>query len=81
MTTITFQTNSKDAKRLYLMLQSYGVDAIEMIEDVTLEEINEPFELTEEDLIAIAKSDKDIKANRVSTAEEVQKRARALCMK
>ncbi len=33
MTTVTFQTNSIDAMRLYSMIQSYGVETIEIKED------------------------------------------------
>ncbi len=33
MTTVTFQTNNADAMRLYSMIQSYGVETIEIKKD------------------------------------------------
>ncbi len=41
----------------------------------------DPLSLTDEDLTAFAKSDEDIKAGRIKTAEEIQQKARELCMK
>lgn len=46
-----------------------------------LDETTDPYAITKEDLLALAKSDEDIKEGRVQTDDLVRQRARALCGK
>ncbi len=53
--------------------------AIGVLDDDT--ENYNPFELTEEDLLAISKSDEDIKEKRLTGNKEVHKEAKEICIK
>ncbi len=53
--------------------------AIGVLDDDT--ENYNPFELTEEDLLAISKSDEDIKEKKLTGSKEVHKEAKEICMK
>ncbi len=59
MTTVTFQTNNADAMRLYSMIQSYGVEIIEMKEDTDKEAIRKEVEtaITLDELRTLVEAD------------------------
>ncbi len=59
MTTVTFQTNNADAMRLYSMIQSYGVETIEIREDTDEEAMKQEIEtaITLDELRTLVEAD------------------------
>lgn len=71
MTKISFNVAASDAKRLYSMLEAYGVF------DLKIEE--EEIELTQEQIESIEKGLEQVKNGQVTPHKEVMKRAREIC--